>query len=392
MNCETRGAADRVRAALLVAVALAGCGASDPGLESGASDRQDELRDLLRPRPAERVALTDLEAAAAAGGADAAAHADLASALLDRGSYGRTVAVALAGLERFPGDPRLSYVAGEAHRRIGQHDRAVDHFRALLGQVSEFADGHFALCGAFAHRAPAAAVGAPTDIMRADLDSAAAHCRMAVSLEAGNPVFHHNLGLILYLVDDFGGAAAAHQRAIDLGYAAGGVYLHLGKALERQGDLQAAADALSLSVERDPVEPRSLYWLGRVLSQQGALDEAADLFGRSLALRPDAADVQYNLALVWYRLGRDAEGERHMALFSELDSDSRSSVSALELEVQRTPADAALRRDLASAYIQEGRYSAAAEELRIAAALEPDHVEAAALLERLQAPKNPREG
>lgn len=358
----------------MLVAAFAACGGSGPGLESGPAERQSELRGLLRPRPAERAALPALEAAVAGDRADATAHADLSSALIDRGSYGRSLEVAVKGLASSPGDPRLSYLAGEANRRIGQHDRAVDHFQVLLGQVPDFADGHFALCGSFAHRAPAAAVGSPTNIVRADLDSAVAHCRMAVSLEAGNPVFHHNLGLILYLLDDYGGAAAAHRRAIDLGYATGGAYLHLGRALERQGDLPAAAAALRRSVESEPNESRSLYWLGRVLSQQGFLAEAADQYSRSLALQPEAADVHYSLALVWYRLGRDAEGERHMALFERLDDAPRSGVRALELEVQRTPVDAALRRDLAAAHVQLGRYRAAAEELRVAAALEPHHL------------------
>ena len=152
--------------------ALIGCGGSGAKSEAGggARGRQVELREQLRPMPPRRESLRQLEAAVAAGNADAAAHADLAGALLRAGSYPACLKVLEGALDRYPEDARLRYVAGEAHKRVGNYDRAVGHLQALVARVPDFADGHFSLCAAFAHRAPAAAAGSPAQVIQSDLE------------------------------------------------------------------------------------------------------------------------------------------------------------------------------------------------------------------------------
>ena len=361
--------------AVAAAAALIGCGGSGakPEKGGGAEDRQVELRQQLRPMPSQRVSVQQLGAAVAAGNADAAAHADLAGALLHGGSYRACLEVLERGLGRFPDDARLHYVAGEGHKRVGQYDRAVGHLQRLVTGVPDFADGHFSLCGAFAHRAPAAAAGSPAKVIQSDLDSAVAHCGTAVSLEPGNPVFHYNLGRALHLQNEFEAAAAAYRRAIELGHDAGVVQRQLGKVLEKSGDLAGARAALGAAAAADSTDAETLYLLAKLLDREGETAEAVELYRRSVDLRPDVPDAHYNLARAYYKLGREADGDRHLGLFEELDSGERVGIRALELGVQRTPADAGQRRGLASAYADAGQYAAAAEELRIASALEPDH-------------------
>ena len=239
---------------------------------------------------------------------------------------------------RYPEDARLLYVAGEANRRVGNYDRAVSHLQALVGRVPDSADGHFRLGPAFAHRAPAAAVGSPAMVIKPDLDSAVAHCGAAVSLEPGNPVFHYNLGRALHLKDEFAAAAEAYRRAVDLGLRAADVQRQLGKALERAGDSVGARAALRAAAAADATDAESRYLLAKILDREGRT------------------------------------AERHEALFQELGSGERPGVRALELRVQRQPADVGSRRALASACAEAGKYERAQEELRIAAALDSNHL------------------
>jgi len=356
------------------AVVLIACGGSEgePRSGSAAPDLQDQLRQQLRPALDPGSTVAQLQAAVVAAAADATAHANLAEGLLRRGSYAACLEAVARGLEQFPDDARLQYVAGEAHKRVGQYERAVVHLRRLVAKAPDFADGHLSLCGAFAHRAPAAAAGTPAKVIQSDLDSAVVHCATAVSLEPDNPAFHYNLGRALHLQNEFEAASDAYQQAIGLGHEGAEVQRQLGKALERAGDLAGARIALRMAAG-DSSDAETQYLLAKLLDREGEASEAVRLYRRSLELRPDVADVHYNLGRAYYKLGREADGDRHMAIFEELNSGERVGLRDLELGVQRDPANAGQRRALASAYADAGKYGQAAEELRIAAAQEPAH-------------------
>lgn len=373
-------------AAVAAGIALMGCGSS--GSEVPGGSEQAALRQQLRPRLARRVPIVQLEAAVTAGAADAAAaHADLAEALLRQGSLGRCLEVLARGLDHYPDDPRLLYLAGETHRRVGLHDQAIRYLQRLLVHMPRFADGHFSLCSAFAHRSPAA-VGAPARIMQADLDSAAAHCGLAASLEPGNPVFHYNRGRALHLQRRYGAAAEAFRKTLELGHAGPDVHRELGKALEKEGDQEGSEASYRAAVTASPTDAEALYLLARALDRRGATAEAVALYRSSLEQRPDVADVHYNLARAQYRLGHEAEGEHHMRLSQELRRGDLPGVHALELAVQRHPEDPERRRALASAHAETGDHGAACEQLRVALALAPQRtdvrLELAAQLRALQ--------
>jgi len=361
--------------AVAAAAVLIGCSGSETEseIDGPARERQVELRQQVRLSPPQGVSVRQLEAVVAAPGAGAAAHAELAAALLHGGSYAACLEAVTRGLEQFPDHARLHYLAGEAYKRVGQYERAVVHLQRLVARLPDYADGHLSLCGAFAHRAPAAAAGSPAKVIQSDLDSAVVHCGTAVSLEPGNPLFHYNLGRALHLQNEFEAAADAYQQAIELGHDAAEVQRQLGKALEKAGDVAGARVALRASAAADSSDAETLYLLAKLLDREGETAEAVRLYRRSLDLRPDVADAHYNLGRAYYKLGREADGDRHVALFDELSSGERVGIRDLELGVQRAPANAGQRRALASAYADAGQYDRATEELRIAVALEPEH-------------------
>ena len=121
-----------------------------------------------------------------------------------------------------------------------------------------------------------------------------------------------NIGVILRARRQFDAAIVAHRRALELAPDDPGILGNLGNALKDAGEF---AEAIAL--KRRVVElghgrdGEAWHGLGIALRDAGRIDEAAAAFAQALALRPDDAEVRFNLALVQLHLERFPEGWRN---------------------------------------------------------------------------------
>jgi Flp pilus assembly protein TadD len=84
--------------------------------------------------------------------------------------------------------------------------------------------------------------------------------------------------------------------------------------LMRQGRLDQALTPLQDHVKRFPASARGRFELGRVLSQKDEMEAAAKHLEEAVKADPQYWAAHLLLGRVYMRLGRNADGERHLAL------------------------------------------------------------------------------
>jgi tetratricopeptide (TPR) repeat protein len=109
----------------------------------------------------------------------------------------------------------------------------------------------------------------------------------------------------------FAEAAAVYQRALQAKPDSPEVHYHLGRALEKQGDLAAAVEHYRVAVCLQPDSAKLLNRLGVIQRQQGQLEAAVASLQQALRVKPDSPEAHYNLGNVLHDLGRLTEAMQH---------------------------------------------------------------------------------
>ncbi len=351
---------------LLMGAAICAC-------DSSPASRQERLRARYSLAAARAVSIPTLQAAVARGRATAHERCDLAAALAAGGRLRSALDVLEEARELHPASVRVLYNLGHLQRRLGRLNEAVETLTGAVRLEPEYADLRLSLCGAYAHRAPAAAAGSPERVVQADLDSAIAHCGAAVGLLPRDPFYRHNLGRALYLAARYEEAAEAFGEALRLDTTRLDTRLYLGKSLVVTGRFEPASEHLSGAVAGAPKDAEGHYFRGRAFEGLGRVSEAVRAYERAVALRPEYADALYSLGRVLYRGGRKEEGDGVLARFEALEARGEAGLAAARAAVQRQPRDLLSRRALAARLIAGGMLSEAREQLIVARAVEPEH-------------------
>ena len=351
---------------LLTAAAIWACDASP-------ADRQQRLRARHPLGAPGDASIPALRSAVARGEATADDRCELSAALAAAGRLGPALEVLEETLGLHPSNVRVLYNLGDLQRRLGRLDEAVESLTAAVRLEPGFADLRLSLCGAYAHRAPAAAAGSPERVVRADLDSAILHCSAAVDLWPQEPFYRHNLGRVLYLAARYEEAAESFGEALRLGSGRLDTRLYLGKSLVVAGRFEPALEHLSGAAAAAPKDPEGHYFRGRAFEGLGRVSEAARAYERAVALRPGYADALYSLGRVLHREGRTEEGDSVLVRFEALAARGETGLAAARAAVQRQPRDLLSRRSLAARLIADGRLSEAREQLLVARAADPGH-------------------
>ena len=130
-------------------------------------------------------------------------------------------------------------------------------------------------------------------------DEAAQLCRGILARNPQDSEANHLLGLIFYRQGQNRMAADFLQRAVASGSATARMYSNLGAVLNALGDLGGAVTAYRRAIERDPANPWPLNNLGVLYRTAGQTEEAIEAFRRAIAVKPDFADAQINLRLIY---------------------------------------------------------------------------------------------
>ena len=107
------------------------------------------------------------------------------------------------------------------------------------------------------------------------------------------------------------------------------VFLQLGEALRRQGQLDYALKVAVRGLERHPHNAEAHDLLARIAVDRGELERAFDEWDMVLRLAPDHIGALKGLGFICFRQGRAPEAERYLAAASAADAADQSIASAL---------------------------------------------------------------
>src|SRR5687768_9445509 len=107
------------------------------------------------------------------------------------------------------------------------------------------------------------------------------------------------------------------------------VFLQLGEALRRQGQLDYALKVAMRGLERHPHNAEAHDLLARIAVDRGELERAFDEWDMVLRLAPDHIGALKGLGFICFRQGRAPEAERYLAAATAADPGDQSIASAL---------------------------------------------------------------
>jgi tetratricopeptide (TPR) repeat protein len=146
------------------------------------------------------------------------------------------------------------------------------------------------------------------------------------------------LGLALEALGDDPGALANYEKAIAINEQRKGsfasAHVNLSAYYNRTGDPEKALAYAQRALEIDPKSDRAWFQKGRALERQGRLDEAVNALNDAISFNPRASSYYYVLAGVYRHLGLMDESRKALDLFTRLERE------ASELEKKRRGAAA----------------------------------------------------
>jgi Flp pilus assembly protein TadD len=116
----------------------------------------------------------------------------------------------------------------------------------------------------------------------------------------------NDLGNLLALAGDVGGAEAAYRRSVELSPAAAAAHFNLALLLEQRGEREEAMGELRRVLEIDPAHAWASYQLGRLHEGAGDEKRAVRYYGQAFALEPRLAFPEYNPQVIENRLVAEA--------------------------------------------------------------------------------------
>jgi tetratricopeptide (TPR) repeat protein len=150
-----------------------------------------------------------------------------------------------------------------------------------------------------------------------DMPAATDPLRKANTIEPGRPLTLLALGLAYNHQKLFSEARPLLRRALDLDPSSIETLAALSEAEAGEGDLEAAERDASQVVARQPANATANLVIGMVRMDQRRYAEARDAFAAAARSDPESPRPEYQLSLVYARLGDQAAADRHVALYQQ---------------------------------------------------------------------------
>jgi tetratricopeptide (TPR) repeat protein len=132
---------------------------------------------------------------------------------------------------------------------------------------------------------------------------------------------------ILGMIADYAGnaktAAENYQKALELNLSDSDLRIHLASALIDSGDLEAARQQLKITLESQPNSSGALYHLARIEKAEGNPTAALSDLEAAEHQDPQWLSPHIELAALYYRLKRSADGDREKAIVDQLREQER---------------------------------------------------------------------
>jgi tetratricopeptide (TPR) repeat protein len=152
-------------------------------------------------------------------------------------------------------------------------------------------------------------------------------------IEPGRPLTLAALGLALNSRKQFADAAAALTRSLELDPDRAETIAALAEAEASLGDLTAAEAHARRALEASPGDATAHLVIGMVRLQQARYDEARDALVKAAAADPRSPKADYQLSLVYARLGDTANADRSLESYRRKLSEMSERVKAMRAGV-----------------------------------------------------------
>jgi protein O-GlcNAc transferase len=148
----------------------------------------------------------------------------------------------------------------------------------------------------------------------------------AIRLDPAYVEAYDGLGFALEGMGEDAAAVASYEKAIGLNESRNGKfaspYVNLASYFNRTGDWEKALTWARKAVEVNPGSDRGWFQVGRAQERRGEFDAAAESLNRAVGINPRVSSYYYVLASVYRRLGKTQESQQALESFTRLDRES----------------------------------------------------------------------
>ena len=238
-------------------------------------------------------AVTVYEEALAIDPDSASALYGLGRALLARDDHAASLQALARALELAPRASAIHYPLAQAARGAGREALAEEHLEQR-GDVEVF----------------------PFDPLMEEIRTG-----------LGNPVVLNERGRAAFARGEFEAAVAAFRRVVETTDNQAWAHANLASALFRNGDADAAAEALRYARTLAPADPGILFGLGAIAESRSDVERAEGLYRAALATEPEYTAASVRLAHLLRASGRHVEAVEHYT--TAISADPRHAVAQL---------------------------------------------------------------
>jgi tetratricopeptide (TPR) repeat protein len=167
-------------------------------------------------------------------------------------------------------------------------------------------------------------------------EQAAHHCEEAIALSPTDPVPRGWLAKIRMKEGRDADAMQILATALEDGLGTAEIQHEYAAALQRNGNLPAAAKAAQVGLRRDSRNLDLWIILGQVQLQSGELAAAKESFEKALDLDPNSAAARTAAANVCQQLGNVDEAARHQQLLAEMNGKGEPKTVTFEQTYERS--------------------------------------------------------
>lgn len=259
-----------------------------------------------------------------------------------------------------PGELRTALLLGDCYSRLGRHAEAAAVLEPL--EPAHPADLGLAwlLGSALLHsgrlhegleriekvartggNAEAHLLAGQTALKLNEFERARANADAAMRLNPRLPGLWTLRGTALQYLGDNQAAIADLRKAVEADPADFEAHLTLGAVLYSERDLVTAREHLERALRLNPASTLALYQLARLLRAQGELETALKSLEKVVRDQPDWAQPYAELAALYYRMNRPADGQKARQAFDRLNAErERRERSELKRGLAARPAPA----------------------------------------------------
>lgn len=262
---------------------------------------------------------------------------NLALAYYKKGDL-REAAQQLNTLDRAqPGDTRVATLLADCYSRLGQDEKAIAVLRPVEAAHPDDLAVAWLLGSALIHagharegldrvdrvaregnKAEAYLLAGQTALKMSEFERARDYADAAVRLNPRLAGLDTLRGTVLSYLGDTEGAIAELRKAVNADPNDFDAQLALGAVMHTERDLDGARQHLQRALELKPHSNLARYEWARLERTEGQVEAAVKDFERVVHDDPEWAQPHVELAALYFRLNRPAEGDKERAIFDRL--------------------------------------------------------------------------